>query len=617
MQVGVSTWYPDNGLNAPAFDANLLSGTLPSNLTATRASSGGRCNPSGVYELVGTDVARIDTNPATLAPRGLLMEGPRTNYIRNSENLGTPGSGDNTSSTAYSVRGGTATQTTDPKQGVVFLFTEDTNSNSHALISPRGDSPASTETRTNSVSLKAGTASRVAVTFKQSFLDTNDAHVKVDLASGTIIGAVTGPSLLGTYGIADEGGGWYRVWYGMSMSNTTGFRSVTVQTMNGSDQTVAFTGTGRTFYYSRPQQETGSFPSSYIPTSTLNMLLNSDDFSTTWARTNSNVSTNTTTAPDGTLTADSLNDNATNNNHLITQNVAILSGTTYTFSVSLKANTQSWIQLSLGSASFGGAPWYNVNLSTGAIGNSGGSGLLGSSVTDEGDGWYRCSITATATATSGTGTSGVIILTNGTNAATRAPTFVGAGNGVYVCRGQFQVGSAPTTYIPTTSASSATTRARDLVTFNNLSGINLSSGTWVFEVEIPAGAEQTGSFDPRLIHVGNTTDSWGVAFNFANNRMRLTSVASSSTVVDINTANNSAPYNAVAKVAVRVAANNWALCVNGGTVVTDTVSGMPTLPAAARIGSRDVSTGQITGWFRDIEYYTALLPDNQLQALTS
>lgn len=53
--------------------------SLPPEITFTRAGNATRINASGVMETVGTDVARFDYDPSTLALRGLLMEESRTN----------------------------------------------------------------------------------------------------------------------------------------------------------------------------------------------------------------------------------------------------------------------------------------------------------------------------------------------------------------------------------------------------------------------------------------------------------------------------------------------------------------------------------------------------------
>ena len=58
-------------------------------ITFTRASGGGRFNSSGVYEWLGNDVPRLDYDPVTLQPLGILIEEQRTNLLLNSATLAT------------------------------------------------------------------------------------------------------------------------------------------------------------------------------------------------------------------------------------------------------------------------------------------------------------------------------------------------------------------------------------------------------------------------------------------------------------------------------------------------------------------------------------------------
>ena len=61
---------------------NFLSGgSLDPRITFTRASSATRVNSSGLIETVSSNVARIDYDPVTLAPKGLLIEEQRTNLL--------------------------------------------------------------------------------------------------------------------------------------------------------------------------------------------------------------------------------------------------------------------------------------------------------------------------------------------------------------------------------------------------------------------------------------------------------------------------------------------------------------------------------------------------------
>jgi len=78
-----------------SFSLDFGSGVLPSGMTFTRASAAWGFNSSGVLTAYATDAPRFVYDPATLQNLGLLIEGARTNSVRNSTCIGavpgTPG----------------------------------------------------------------------------------------------------------------------------------------------------------------------------------------------------------------------------------------------------------------------------------------------------------------------------------------------------------------------------------------------------------------------------------------------------------------------------------------------------------------------------------------------
>jgi hypothetical protein len=89
---------------APSLALDFISGsTLDSRITFTRASSATRFNASGVMETVGSNVARFDYNPATLAIRGLLIEEQRTNTVRNNTMVGAVAGAPGTVPTGWTI----------------------------------------------------------------------------------------------------------------------------------------------------------------------------------------------------------------------------------------------------------------------------------------------------------------------------------------------------------------------------------------------------------------------------------------------------------------------------------------------------------------------------------
>jgi hypothetical protein len=103
---------------------------------------------------------------------------------------------------------------------------------------------------------------------------------------------------------------------------------------------------------------------------------------------------NTTIAPDGTLTADTVIASATTAPHLISQATASLAATPITISIYAKANTHNFLQIFHGALA---TNYANFNISTGVVGTVG-AGFTSASITSVGNGWFRCIVTLTPTA---------------------------------------------------------------------------------------------------------------------------------------------------------------------------------------------------------------------------
>jgi len=138
-----------------------------------------------------------------------------------------------------------------------------------------------------------------------------------------------------------------------------------------------------------------------IRTATTNLLLQSEEFDTTWsAQAGLSVTANQIAAPNGTLTADLLAGDGTQIGYIEQPGgvaYQFVNGATYTFSIYLKkANTSTVLTLLYGNTfnSGGGNAAATWNLDTGVPSFS--NGATGS-MTAVGNGWYRCVMTDTAT----------------------------------------------------------------------------------------------------------------------------------------------------------------------------------------------------------------------------
>ncbi|MGZ5029017.1 MAG: phage head spike fiber domain-containing protein [Methylobacter sp.] len=194
-----------------------------------------------------------------------------------------------------------------------------------------------------------------------------------------------------------------------------------------------------------------------------NLLKYSEQFdNAAWTKGNTTITANAITAPDGTSTADKLVENTTASvQHYTQQNyTGFTAGTQYTFSCFIKAAERTKLQLQFNTAAFGVYVQYGFDIVNGTVSTIlAGTNSYGT-ISNIGNGWYKCSITAQATVTT-TG-QGVIILHNASDSA----TYTGDGtSGLYIWGVQLEVGNYATSYIPTTTA--AVTRSAETL-LNNM-----------------------------------------------------------------------------------------------------------------------------------------------------
>ena len=191
----------------------------------------------------------------------------------------------------------------------------------------------------------------------------------------------------------------------------------------------------------------GTFVSSdgVLRSATTNLLLQSEDFSTSWSNSGTTETVNATTAPNGTNTADEIIEDTTNANHILTQNFASTSGTVYSFSCYLKAGVRSFAFLDVNGT--GTLHAVSVNLSTGAVSTAIGSPTGATSIVLP-NGWYRVAFSYTS-GTTGALSHEIRISTDGVWANR---TYTGNGTGsVFAWGAQLEQSSTVGEYIPTTS----------------------------------------------------------------------------------------------------------------------------------------------------------------------
>jgi len=181
-----------------------------------------------------------------------------------------------------------------------------------------------------------------------------------------------------------------------------------------------------------------------------NYLLYSQEFNQggNWLPVALTVTANTTVAPDGTTTADTLTAQAGSNRHYLNAagSAVVTVGTTITLSVFARAGTNSFMQIY--SENSLADRYANFNLTLGTVTATGASAT--SSITAVGSGWYRCTVTYTTISTAN-GNMAIDIIPDGTFA--RGGTWTAVGTETVVVWGaQYEQRSTMTAYTPTTTA---------------------------------------------------------------------------------------------------------------------------------------------------------------------
>jgi hypothetical protein len=200
-----------------------------------------------------------------------------------------------------------------------------------------------------------------------------------------------------------------------------------------------------------------------------NLLLQSEDFSTTWATISASVSTNTTTAPDETLTADTVTASSSTVGR-VQQNASFTGDGDKAVSVWLKAGTapSSRIRIDDSSAGFVNRILLTITWTNGVASVVADNGTV-QGVDTFPNGWYR--IRGLAVGVVAANTNRYRIEADSTN-----------GTGTVIAWGaQAENGAFPTSYIPTTTT--ALTRPVDSAVID---GTGVITGTYTL-VEKPAG----------------------------------------------------------------------------------------------------------------------------------
>jgi len=349
-----------------------------------------------------------------------------------------------------------------------------------------------------------------------------------------------------------------------------------------------------------------------IEESRTNLILQSGEFSSTWAKAQSTVTADATNSPSGSLTADKIIPDTSNTGHNVYQ-ARIGSIGSVTGSFFAKAAGYNFASLQISDS---GVSRYVivVNLTTGAITQTQSSGSptgISTSVIPYADGWYRISLTMNATVT------GIFMLVSAIPTSTVSysafldPVFTGDGtSGIFAWGAQLEEGAFPTSYIPTTTAS--VVRSADICTITG------SSFTGMYN-------QSEGTLLTQSTKTSTNSNSFIAAMsdNSFNNSLdlRYSAVTTASSLMNFSNVNQFTGFSGAItsgsspKQAIAYKLNDCAYSLNGASAITDTSASIPTF-SQLNIGNAYSNNLAINGHIASIRYYKKRLANAKIQALT-
>jgi hypothetical protein len=227
----------------------------------------------------------------------------------------------------------------------------------------------------------------------------------------------------------------------------------------------------------------GGCPALLLEPQRTNILTYSEQFDNVsgWNKSNVTVTANSIVSPSGVQNADTIIANGTAGVlHGIQGPIpTALTAVPYSFSCYAKKGTNNFIQFLMPGVA--GGMYANFDLNNGVVGSLGATtgATPTSSITNMGNGWFRCNMTFTVLL-GGSYSVSIYLVSSATSA--RAETNALATN-VYLWGAQLEQGAYSTSYIPTISGS--VTRNADTFTRNNIytNGLITSDGgTWFVEI---------------------------------------------------------------------------------------------------------------------------------------
>ena len=332
-----------------------------------------------------------------------------------------------------------------------------------------------------------------------------------------------------------------------------------------------------------------------------NLVFQSNDWTLSPWTGNATRSRSSETSPNGTLSSTLATSNATGFGGFVRSNAIFLANSTAcSASAFVKKGNHSFVAIDYAPIRIPGSlvPFFDLDANTF---NSNGSSVTGS-IVNYPNGWKKITVSGSVLIQDTIGITGWTVDSNGninTSVSGRTAHWWGA---------QLEVGSFPTSYIPTTTA--ALTRSADVC---SITGADFTIFYNPVEGSVAVSASSPAIGNRAIVGIDDNTANEMIRLRTEGSDpfYRVTDGGSDVVALDLG----SVTANASFKIASAYALNNFAASLNGGSASTDSVGTLPTVDRL-RIGA-DQGGNTITGTIGRISYYKKRLANAKLQTLST
>jgi hypothetical protein len=240
--------------------------------TFTRASTATFVGSNGLIQTAAINAPRFDHDPVTLASRGLLIEESRTNLLQRSEGF------DNSywsKQTVPPVSVAADVALAPNGETTADILRPATSAGSFHFIS-RVNIALTNVSHTATVFMKASGYNFAELIIGSNILYSKFATAYFNLSTGEYVTSRTAGYTVASYSITPVGNGWYRCSLTVvTDANSTGVFTITCGSTTNPVASFAGDGISGILLWGA-QLEAGSFPTSYIPTTTASVVRSAD-----------------------------------------------------------------------------------------------------------------------------------------------------------------------------------------------------------------------------------------------------------------------------------------------------------------------------------------------------